>query len=238
MDGPNLSSPLPRRTTAIFTKMPVAGMVKTRLCPPLRADEAAGLADAMLRDVVARISRIRDFHTTLYFAPDGARRWFEENFGEVFDQRPQVGEGLASRLAGYFREELIGTVGSTAVAIGSDAPLAPLGAIVEAHERLAAGADLVLGPDDGGGYYLIGMREPHTDVITEVTMSTSDMCARTTELARSRGLDVELVDPGYDVDVARDLERLRKDIAALDPGADDYPRSTAAYLEGLKETSA
>lgn len=238
MDPRNLSAPLPRRTTAIFAKMPVAGMVKTRLCPPLRADQAAELYEAMLLDVVARMTRVRGFHTALYFAPEGSRRWFRDHCGEILDQRPQVGDGLAARLAGYFREELIGTVGSTAVAIGSDAPTVRVATIVEAHDRLAEGADLVLGPDSGGGYYLIGMREPHTNVILDVPMSTPDMCERTLELARSRGLEVTVLDDGYDVDVEADLDRLRAELATLDRSDESYPRRTAEYLERLAEHTA
>jgi hypothetical protein len=238
MDSPNLSSPLPRRTTAIFAKEPIAGNVKTRLCPPLRPSEAAALAEAMLADVVERLAASRGYHTCLYYAPQGARAWFRDTFRPLMDIRSQVGVGLGERLAGFFREELLGTVGSTAVAVGSDSPLIGVAAVCEAHDQLCAGADVVLGPDGGGGYFLIGMREPHTALVENVEMSTEDNLERTVELAKSLGLRVDLLAPGYDVDVERDLVRLRKDLAVLDADDPCYPPRTVACLERLAEAHA
>ncbi len=238
MDGLNLSAPRPRRTTAIFAKKPVPGMVKTRLCPPLRAAGAARLAEAMLGDVVERFAPALAFHTALYYAPEGSRSWFSSSFPALGDLRPQVGSDLARRLEHFFREELLGTVDSTAVAIGSDAPLVTVDAIVRAHDRLGAGADVVLGPDSGGGYYLIGMREAHTELFRDVPMSTEVVLERTLENARRIGLSVAVLDPCYDVDVELDLERLRADLALLDPGDPRFPRRTAACLETLSEARA
>ena len=238
MEAPNLSSPLPRRTTAIFAKKPVPGMVKTRLCPPLKAAQAAELADAMLSDVVERLSGSRGFHTCLYYAPHGAREWFVETFAEILDRRPQIGVGLGERLAGYFSEELMGTVGSTAVAVGSDAPLLSVEAVCEAHDQLCHGADVVLGPDGGGGYYLIGMREPHTELLLEVEMSTEDNLERTIALAKDKGLRVDLLAPGYDVALERDLLRLRDDLSEMSVDDARFPARTAEVLRRFSEAHA
>ncbi len=234
MKGPNLSSPKPRRTTAVFAKMPVPGMVKTRLCPPLSGTQAAELATAMLQDVVGRLSPTDAFHTTLYFAPEASRDWFRRTFPELRDLRPQVGQDLARRLAHYFVEELLGTVGSTAVAVGSDAPLITIENVSRAHQLLREGADLVLGPDAGGGYCLVGMQEPVVEVF-DVQMSTHEMYEQTLEIAKKRGLRVETIEVGYDVDVESDLERLRADLAGLAPGDERYPHRTAACLAALAE---
>src|SRR5262245_16875559 len=90
------------RLTAIFSKRPVPGRVKTRLSPPLSPQEAARLAEAMLADTVERCARAaQDFRTALLFAPADEHAWFRARFPRIRDQRPQEGNGLAERLAGF-----------------------------------------------------------------------------------------------------------------------------------------
>ena len=63
-----MKQPSASRLTALFTKQPVAGGVKTRLCPPLTPEEAARLAEAMLRDTVEKCLA-GEFRTVLAFTP-------------------------------------------------------------------------------------------------------------------------------------------------------------------------
>lgn len=230
-----------RRLTAILSKRPLPGRVKTRLCPPLSHDEAARLQAAMLRDVVERCCGSRDFRCALVYSPQGDGGWFRETFPGLEDQRPQVGEGLAQRLAHLFETTLCGD-GSlrevqTLVAVGSDQPLLSTRRIAKAHRCLEEGADLVLGPDSGGGYYLVGQRAAHPELFTEIEMSTTSMFEETVRLAESSGLTVELLGKGYDVDVRADLERLHAELGArfaqraeTDP---EFPRFTWSILQSL-----
>ena len=115
------------------------------------------------------------------------------------------------------------------VLVGSDMPHLAGDTVAEAFERLAD-ADLVLGPAEDGGYYLIAMRKPE-DVFEGVAWSTRDVLAQTVERARSLGLRVSLLAPGFDVDDVEDLERLRAYLRGTG-AAGALPR-TAAALEGL-----
>lgn len=225
------------RLTAVFAKKPEPGRVKTRLCPPLTPAQGALLAEAMLADVLARLGSAPGFRCRFLYAPADAGPWVAQRFPGGPEARPQEGRGLAERLATWF-EAALGEEGVTsAVALGSDAPLVPTARVDQAHDLLARGADLVLGPDRGGGYYLVGLRAPHRRLFTEVTMSSAGMCAATVALARAEGLRVELLEPGDDVDVAEDLARLAFDLARLPPGDPDYPRHTAAVLAKLPPES-
>ncbi len=223
------------RLTALFTKRPVAGLVKTRLCPPLDLDQAACLAEAMLRDALETCVRSSAFRTALLFAPPEEGEWFRREFPEPGDQRAQQGKDLGERLARFF--ETAFTRGTrTAVAIGSDQPLVTAARIAEAHAALESGADCVLGPDLGGGYYLIGLRASLPELFTEVRMSEASTCQATVRLAGERGLEHRMLPPLSDVDVADDLARLRADLedwfargGSGDPG---FPRRTHALLRG------
>ena len=197
-----------RRVTTIFAKRPSPGHTKTRLCPPLSPAEAADLALAMLDDTVAKCLSCAGFETAI--AADGDLAWFRERFGGVREIELQEGRELGTRLARWFERSEPGHV-----CVGSDAPQVPASRILEAHAALRSGADLVLGPDLGGGYYLVGLRRPAPVLFLEIPMSTADMCARTIELARSIGLVTHLLEPDFDVDVPADLERLARSGSGL-----------------------
>jgi rSAM/selenodomain-associated transferase 1 len=222
------------RRTLVFAKRPLPGRVKTRLCPPLSPEQAAHLARAMLDDALERCLDCPDFRTTLAFAPAGELAWFEANYGGrrgrsgVLALRAQEGASLAERMAQAFASEL-GLAGSV-VAIGSDQPLVASARIAAAHAALEAGADVVLGPDAGGGYYLIGMRASHPELFLHVPMSTSDNFAASVAQVERLGLTLARLEPGYDVDVEADLLRLTRDLAALDESSPGFPRRTAACL--------
>jgi len=234
MPPPSASPLAAGRLTAIFSKRPVPGRVKTRLTPPLEPVQAARLAEGMLADAVARCTAAATFRTALLFTPAADEAWFRERFPALADQRPQRGATLAERLAAFFDEALGAEGVRTAVAIGSDQPTVTTARIGEAHGALEAGADLVLGPDRGGGYYLIGLRRAVPELFTEVEMSTAGMCAATVDVAQRLGLDVVLLEPGYDVDVEADLRLLRLDLERLlfegVHHTPEYPHHTAARL--------
>lgn len=217
-----MEQPFASRLTALFTKRPSPGEVKTRLCPPLTPDQAAQLAEAMLGDTVERCLA-GEFRTVLVFAPAEAGIWFRTHFSALEDQRAQVGPGLAERLALFVADSFARGEARSLVVIGSDQPLVPLARLHEAHRALEDGADCVLGPDPGGGYYLIGLARSVPELFTEVRMSSAGMCAATEALARERGLTVERLAVHGDVDTPADLERL---CAELGPAPTDGTRDS------------
>jgi uncharacterized protein len=196
----------------VFAKRPVPGAVKTRLCPPLTPDEASELALAMLDDTVEKCASSRAFVTSIAVAGD--REWFAERYPGIDEIVLQEGAELGERLARYFEAALESKPGWTVACVGADSPQVPASRIAEAHEALEEGADLVLGPDLGGGYYLVALKRPVAEIFTEVEMSTPTMREATIALARALGLDVKLLEEDLDLDTPADLERLARDARA------------------------
>src|SRR6476646_957768 len=94
----------PRAALVIFTKAPIPGEVKTRLCPPLTPDEAATLHGSFVLDMLERtklaVATLQlPFHRYLACAPSSALVFFkiiEERQGvRLLDQ---VGEDLGRRM--------------------------------------------------------------------------------------------------------------------------------------------
>jgi hypothetical protein len=118
--------------------------------------------------------------------------------------------------------------GAEAVAaLGSDHPTVRPETVRGAFDRLAAGADAVLGPSRDGGYYLIGLRPEavRSELFEGVPWSTERVLEETLARADALGLVVELLEPGSDVDTPEDLRRLARELAAAPATAALCPRT-------------
>ncbi len=196
-----------------MARRPVAGRVKTRLCPPLTPEQAATLYTAFLRDLIEMIRTVPGVRPLIAYAPADAEDYFA-NLAPDLDRRPQIGADLGERLAAVTSALLQEGVPAVVV-IGSDSPSLPAGYIAQALAELERGADLVLGPADDGGYYLVGLRRPAPELFTQVPMSTPTVLHDTLTVARRIGLHPHLIAPWYDVDTVADVIRLRADPAPL-----------------------
>ena len=152
----------------------------------------------------------------LAYAPAGARAFFHA-LAPDFALVAQRGDDLGARLAHAF-EDLLADGAPWAIVIGSDVPTLPSAVLAAAVERVA-GADLVLGPSEDGGYYLIGLREPRAALFADMAWSTEVVFEETMRRARALGLAIGLLPAWFDVDTAADLERLEASLAAPGSGA-------------------
>lgn len=209
-----------RRRLLLFTKPAREGRVKTRLIGDLTAAEAAALHAAFLEDLVDRL-REGDFELQLAWALDAQD---ELPAGPVPGVRQQ-GDGLGERLYRALSEGA--RDGAAVMALGSDHPTLPLALIHEAFERLEKGAEVVLGPAEDGGYYLIALRPDVVDpgLFHDIPWSTDRVLSETLE--RCRKLAVELLPPESDVDTPEDLRRLAERMSSDDLGC---PRTRELLL--------
>lgn len=217
--------------TAIFSKRPRPGRVKTRLHPVLGATLAAELAQAMLDDTVARCAASVRFATAICAADAADLAWFESRYPGLARYEAQVGAELGERMASFFEREWAARPRQSTLIVGSDAPLLSTEVIERAHVALGRGAELVLVPDEGGGYALIGLARPARELFTRVAMSTSSVLARTLDVARELGLERELLPACLDVDTPDDLERLCLTLEHRLARSEPVPTAVAAVLE-------
>ncbi len=193
---------------AIFAKAPIAGQVKTRLCPPLTFEEAAELYRCFLIDSVSRACTLADVHVCLAFTPAHSAPLFRELLQVPLRYVPQRGGSLGEREANLFTDLLQAGYGRV-VMIGSDIPTLPLAHLRNAFALLAdPRTDVVIGPSQDGGYYLLGACQLHPALFENITWSTSTVFAETLEQAQHAGLTVAQVPAWYDVDAEEDLQKL------------------------------
>jgi rSAM/selenodomain-associated transferase 1 len=200
-----------RRALIVIGKAPLAGQSKTRLSPPLSSDDAALLYRAFLVDTL-ELAKSLGWEGTSLIHPRGHAPLLRSLVSGVhLLEQPRNGLGHALQYAfewhfaaGY---ELV-------VLIGSDSPTLGSEPIRASEAAIYNGADLVIGPTPDGGYYLIGMRQPHVGVFQGVAWSTTEVYAQTLRRAAELKLRVHSVDEWYDVDEPSDLDHLRRDLAA------------------------
>lgn len=187
--------------------------MKTRLIGDLTAAEAAELHAAFLADLLARL-RKGDFELRLAWALDAGE---EVPAGPVKGVRQRGGD-LGERL--YLAlSEAAGECDAVA-ALGSDHPTLPLEIVHRAFEKLEAGADVVLGPAEDGGYYLIALRASAVSrrLFEEIAWSTERVLPATLERCRELDLAVEMLPAATDVDTPEDLRRLAAKMVSDDLG--------------------
>ncbi len=216
-----------RQALLVIAKRPAPGQTKTRLSPPLQPEQASELYECFLRDTLDLARAVPGVSRLVHYAPDDAISYFQQ-LAPDFGLRPQVGDDLGQRLDQVLTrclEEGFERV----VILDSDSPTLPPAYVERAFAELDS-ADVVLGPCDDGGYYLIGLKRPQPRLLREVQMSTTHVLRDTLDMAQRAGLLVALLPSWFDVDTAQELERLRADLAAHANA--DAPR-TRAYLGRL-----
>lgn len=216
----------------VVAKQPAAGQTKTRLCPPLTGETAAALYECFLRDTLELMRATPDVSRAIVYLPQDADDYFRQ-LAPDFTLMLQVGANLGERLHQALTTAL--TQGaSAAVIMDSDSPTLPVACLCEAFAHLQEGADVVLGPCDDGGYYLIGLRQPQPRLLHEVPMSTPTVLCDTLAIAAELGLRVALLPTWYDVDTATELQRLRQELADR---TSDQQASPAHYTRAFLQTA-
>jgi uncharacterized protein len=223
---------MPDTALVIMARYPQVGTTKTRLARTFGDEETADLYKAFLTDLAEKFAGQA---CDLYWAYTPAEvdylsfvATLAPTLIEHMHAFPQQGINFGARLHHTFQWAHSRGYQRTIV-IGSDSPQIGLDVIIQAQKALDR-ADVVLGPADDGGYYLIAMRQPH-DVFSNIPMSTSVVARMTIELAQNQGLKVHTLRNLFDIDELPDLMRLAH-LLELDP---TLAPNTATYLATIKE---
>ncbi len=204
----------------VVAKQPSPGQTKTRLCPPLNHAQAADLYECFLQDTLDIMSCVPNVQRGIAYLSENGPGYFQ-NLAPDMALIRQTGASLGERLDNLLTQVLADQA-QKAVVMDSDSPTLPPDYLAMAFDRLDA-ADVVLGPTEDGGYYLIGMKKPHPRLLREVQMSTPHVLRDTLALASQ--VSVALLPTWYDVDNATDLERLRAELSQTTPLTGSHSRT-------------
>lgn len=200
---------LDRRALLVFCRAPRLGEVKTRLAKETNEEFALGLYRAMLHDTFALCDRLPESIEIV------ACHWPENAFEtepslEIFwdgSTLAQYGATLGERMGNamtQLREEEFGSV----AVIGSDAPDLDHERVEVAFEHLER-YDVVVGPTEDNGFYLLATRVPlPPSFFAEVFDPRYAPYHGVIRACRSHRLRLRRLMPWTDVDTERDVNLL------------------------------
>lgn len=217
----------------VFARAPELGQVKTRLSPPLTTDEALALHRALVEDTLGSIDRLeRPSLSKLLLLSRPLRQASELDIPRGWSVGIQSSGGLGERMAHVFYTSFRRGV-ERVVILGSDSPTLPIEVVEEAFDRLRT-AEVVLGPAEDGGYYLVGARAWIPEMFQGISWGSSEVLSQTLAALRKNRHRYELLIPWYDVDRGEDLEKLRQEVDYLARFRPELvPARVAAALERL-----
>jgi uncharacterized protein len=206
-------------TTAVgvLARAPLAGRCKPRLLAAHSPEWVAGLYAAMLRDTLDGLQSVPAEHYLVFVAPidggdeeSGNARAVEALARHVpapWELLPQEGADV-----GACMEHAFGVLferGATfALLAASDAPSVPIEPLAEASLDQATRREILVGPTEDGGYYVIGMPRVEPRLLHDVPWGTPAVMDTTRARCRERSLALRELPKWYDVDEPSDVLRL------------------------------
>lgn len=190
----------------VIAKECLPGRVKTRLTPPLSPVEAASLAFVSLQQTLDTVRAVDVGERVLLLDGDPSDL---DTTG--FRVEAQAAGGLDARIAAAFDSRP-----SPVLLIGMDTPqvsLRVLQSVVD-DDR----SDAWFGPATDGGFWGLGLREPHGDLVRGVPMSRSDTGAVQLQRLRRAGIETRMLPVLTDVDRVEDAVTV-SEVAAGTPFA-------------------
>jgi rSAM/selenodomain-associated transferase 1 len=197
------------RALLVFAKTPKPGKVKTRLLAAVSAEAAAALHEACVADTLILVRKMRGCDVFVFAA--GGTSYFrklvkkQEGVARV-RVLPQRGADLGARMENAFRKCFRTGYREVAV-IGTDTPWMGTERLRRAFAELRTN-DVVIGPAEDGGYYLLGMRKMVAEIFREIPWSTERVLDLTLEKIVALQLRKKLLRRDFDMDRPEDLKRV------------------------------
>jgi glycosyltransferase A (GT-A) superfamily protein (DUF2064 family) len=239
MTSQALEATRPRGLLALMAKAPRPGHSKTRLAADLDPTTAAGFWAACLRDAGVRLRESAaaadlDVVTMTPSADDAREVRRLTGLPAVVQRAPGLGHALleVSELPGPFT-----------IAMSGDAPTLPVERVLDAVEALRR-SPAVLGPDEDGGYYLVGLRrgfplERRRSAYLEAQLGSGSAL----EHARAALRDPVLIGSCPDVDSGHALRRLAAELErnpaaapAVAAWLQEHPGTPRPYSQAFDST--
>ena len=181
----------------LFARYPTAGSAKTRLIPALGPQRAADVHRRLTERTIG-VLRASELPVELHYTGE------EE---QVF--RLWLGNDLV------MVEQVTGDLTYRLMAALSPAPVIFFGADtpdLDVHHVLAAVSaleqnEVVLGPAHDGGYYLIGMKRPIPELLTDMPWSTDQVMPETLRRLDTLSIVPTILQTLHDCDRPSDLAR-------------------------------
>ncbi len=212
------STPPKSEGLILFTRYPEPAKTKTRLIPALGPEGAAELQRQMTEHTlkqVKQLKRQRPLFIEVRYA-GGSRHLVQQWLGRDISCRSQDSGSLGERMRQAFQQAFEGGMERVLI-IGTDCPGLVAELIQQAFTALED-SDLVLGPAEDGGYYLIGLKRAIPQLFAEIPWGMDEVRKETLCIAEGLGLQTHLLEPLRDIDRPQELQVWQELARNLSPG--------------------
>ncbi|MBU2560795.1 MAG: TIGR04282 family arsenosugar biosynthesis glycosyltransferase [Nanoarchaeota archaeon] len=194
----------------LFAKFPEPGKVKKKIGQVIGMENSAKLCEAFIKDLIDD-NNDRDYDLYLSFIGHEHKEQYRTLFPHAI-LYVQRGMNLGENMHCTF-EDLLDDY-EKVVIIGCDVPNLSYDMIVRAFNALSS-YDVVIGPAEDGGYYLIGMKKAH-DIFKGLHFGTELLLDEQVRVVKEKGLTFVLLDKLPDVDTVDELKYLKKTLKRED----------------------
>ncbi len=194
-----------RNRLIIFAKNPEFGKVKTRLAATIGHKKALEVYIKLLlhtRSIASPFIK----NTIFYFTNDTEKT---EGWSQ-FNQRLQIGNSLGARMSNALKESF-DEGNDKVLIIGTDCYEITSEVISNAF-RVLDDNDVVIGPAEDGGYYLLGMKRFYPEFFMNKKWSTETVFIDTIEDVKLLGLTHKNLPTLTDIDTEQDLRKFEKEL--------------------------
>ncbi|MEO6549029.1 MAG: TIGR04282 family arsenosugar biosynthesis glycosyltransferase [Ferruginibacter sp.] len=185
----------------IFAKNPEAGKVKTRLAAAIGNEAALAVYHQLLFHTVSATQYLP--LDKFVFYSDYIQQediWCNKNYFKELQQGIDLGERMKNAFASVFKKGY-----EKVTIIGTDCPCLNAEIIVNAFAYLQYN-DVVIGPAEDGGYYLLAMDKLHQQLFEGIEWSTGNVLNATISKCDALQLKHYLLPILNDVDEEKDLQ--------------------------------
>lgn len=183
----------------VFAKNPKLGKVKTRLAKDLGQQRALYYYQELLKITESILHSFQD-KKVIYWdeIPNDANLFFVQTKWNL-----QSEGDLGFRMATAFQKEFAD--GYTRILIlGTDCPFLTPKIIEDAFSALEE-ADIVIGPSEDGGYYLLGLKRFYPELFQGIPWSTDVVFSLTMKIVHSLSLKCHILPVLRDIDDLQDF---------------------------------
>lgn len=194
-------------TLIIFLKAPRLGRVKSRLAEFIGEEAALEAYRILVEQQMASLPQ--GWNIEVHYTPMDARDEMRAWLGAApYSYYPQVEGDLGNRLR-HAQQDAFKRNAEKVLFIGGDCPYLTRKILDEAATYIKP-QTVVLGPAADGGYYLLGLQEPHPQIFENIEWSTSQVLEQTIALARAHSLSLSFLKMLEDVDDFPTWERYQE----------------------------
>ena len=187
----------------LMTKAPEPGLVKTRLIPVLGAEAAAGFYASLVHDCLDKMVTADLCPVDVWCSPAADHHFFQDCLEHYpIELHVQVQGDLGLRMSSAIQVTL--QTAEYVVLVGADCPSLTIEDIESGFNALKQGADVVLGPAEDGGYYLIGMSAHYGQLFEDIPWSTREVFPTTVARLQALGLNLHTLPTRRDIDTVDD----------------------------------